>query len=145
MSNLDRLIAESEDAIKRLDALQSKRSILQRVKDHFRKNSAHLTNVLLAGSVLAVALGRLAQKQEHQVGGCRSCGGMEAPQGLGRGGGACGGGCGGGRRQQCCCSAAHWPSRLNVIRSTNHSQRGSIPPNAGGHGEVGGSATPARG
>lgn len=69
-SDLDKLIAESEEAIKRLDAIQKQRHntpLLQRIKNHFSKNSAHFTNVLLAGSCLAVALGRLAQKQDHQV------------------------------------------------------------------------------
>jgi hypothetical protein len=69
-AELDKLIAESEAAIKRLDAIQQRKQgtpIWQRITRHFHKNSSHLINVMLAGSVLAVALGRLAQKHEHQV------------------------------------------------------------------------------
>lgn len=73
--DLDRLIRESDEAIQRLDAIQKARHnapLLQRVRNHFARNSAHLANVLLAGTVLAVALGRLAQKQEHEVSRSRS-------------------------------------------------------------------------
>ena len=69
-TDLDKLIQESEEAIKRLDAIQQRRQntpIWQRITRHFHKNSPHLLNVMLAGSVLAVALGRLGQKHEHQV------------------------------------------------------------------------------
>ena len=65
--DLDKLIQESEDALKRLDALQKKKPLLDRVKIHFQRTNAHLINILLAGSVLAVALGRLGQKHEYQV------------------------------------------------------------------------------
>jgi hypothetical protein len=68
--DLDKLIQESEDALKRLDALQKKKPFLERVKIHFQRNNAHLINILLAGSVLAVALGRLGQKHEYQVRRC---------------------------------------------------------------------------
>lgn len=69
-TELDKLIAESEAAIKRLDELQQRKPstpFLQRIGRHLHKNSPYLINVLLAGSVFAVALGRLIQKQEHQV------------------------------------------------------------------------------
>jgi len=68
--DLDRLIRESEEAIQRLDAIQKARHnapLLERVRAHFARNKAHVSNVLLAGTVLAVALGRLGQKQEHEV------------------------------------------------------------------------------
>ena len=69
---LDKLIQESEDAIRRLEDIQKRKSaqstpILRRISQHFHKNSPHLLNVLLAGSVLVVALGRLGQKHEYQV------------------------------------------------------------------------------
>ena len=70
VSDLDKLIAESEEAIKRLDSLQRRADmpLTQRLRRHFHKNSPHLINVLLAGSVLVVAMGRLQQKHEFQVG-----------------------------------------------------------------------------
>ncbi|PRW20447.1 hypothetical protein C2E21_9012 [Chlorella sorokiniana] len=67
--DLDRLIQESEAAIQRLDAIQKARHdapLWERVRSHFARNKAHVTNVLLAGTVLVVALGRLGQKQEHE-------------------------------------------------------------------------------
>lgn len=70
--SLDRLIADSEEAIKRLDVLyerKKKAPFLQRVKAHLSKNSVHLTNVLLAGTVFVVAVGRLDQRQRHEVSG----------------------------------------------------------------------------
>lgn len=70
--DLDRLIKESEEAIQRLDAIQKARHnapLLERVRNHFARNKAQVTNLLLAGTVLAVAMGRLGQKQEHEVGG----------------------------------------------------------------------------
>lgn len=86
-SELDKLIAESEAAIKRLDELQQRKQstpFLQRIGRHLHKNSPYLINVLLAGSVLAVALGRLVQKQEHKVraqgfGSCALGGGCAVP------------------------------------------------------------------
>ena len=67
MADLDKLIKESEDALKRLDALQKKRPFMERVKLHFQRNNAHMINILLAGSVLVVAMGRLGQKHEYEV------------------------------------------------------------------------------
>lgn len=70
-SDLDRLIKESEEAIQRLDAIQKARHntpLLERIRSHFARNKAHVSNVLLAGTVLAVALGKLGQKQEFEVG-----------------------------------------------------------------------------
>lgn len=82
--SLDRLIADSEDAIKRLDVLyerKKKAPLLQRVKAHLSKHSVHLTNVLLAGTVFVVAVGRLQQKLQFEV----------RAQGLGRWAAAAGG------------------------------------------------------
>lgn len=70
-SDLDKLIKESEEAIQRLDAIQKARHntpLLERIRSHFVRNKAHVSNVLLAGTVLVVALGRLGQKQEFEVG-----------------------------------------------------------------------------
>lgn len=70
LSELDKLIKESEAAIQRLDDVQKARHntpLLERMRRHLHKNSPHLLNVLMAGTVLAVALGRLDQKQKHQA------------------------------------------------------------------------------
>ncbi len=70
VSELDKLIKESEEAIKRLEAAQSgHRGIpfTQRLANHVKKNSSSFINIALTGSVLVVALGRLAQKQQHEV------------------------------------------------------------------------------
>jgi hypothetical protein len=69
-SSLDELIRESEEAIKRLEAAQLGTKGLplsQRINLHLRKNSSAFINIMMAGSVLVVAVGRLAQKQQHEV------------------------------------------------------------------------------
>lgn len=70
LSELDKLIKESEAAIQRLDEVQNARHnapLLDRVRRHLHKNSPHLLNVVMAGAVLVVALGRLDQKYKHRV------------------------------------------------------------------------------
>lgn len=69
MNSLDELIAESERSLKRLEQLQKKKdlSIGQRFSSHLKRNSGHLINVALAGSVFVVALSRLNEKYSHQV------------------------------------------------------------------------------
>ncbi len=70
LSELDKLIKESEAAIQRLDDVQKARHnapLMDRVRRHLHKNSPHLLNVLMAGTVLVVALGKLDQKHKHQV------------------------------------------------------------------------------
>ena len=70
MNSLDELIAESERSLKRLEHLQSKQQNLgigQRFTSHLKRNSGHLINVALAGSVFVVALSRLNEKYSHQV------------------------------------------------------------------------------
>lgn len=94
LSELDKLIKESEAAIQRLDDVQKARHntpLLERMRRHLHKNSPHLLNVLMAGTVLAVVLGRLDQKQKHQV---RSecCTDREQALGLGPGSGGSAGG-----------------------------------------------------
>ena len=98
--DLDKLIQESEDALKRLDALQKKKPLLDRVKIHFQRNNAHLINILLAGSVLAVALGRLGQKHEYQVRRCTPGGRVSGV--LKPGGGGMSTAAGGTARRWCC-------------------------------------------
>ncbi|KAL4422658.1 hypothetical protein ABPG75_008855 [Micractinium tetrahymenae] len=70
LSELDKLIKESEAAIQRLDDVQKAQHnapLLERIRRHLHKNSPHLLNVLMAGTVLAVALGRLDQKHKHEA------------------------------------------------------------------------------
>lgn len=70
LTELDRLIKESEEAINRLEAAQrgSKGVPLpQRLAAHIKKNSSAFINILMAGSVLVVALGRMVQKAEFEV------------------------------------------------------------------------------
>lgn len=69
MENLDKLIAESEQSLARLDNLQNRANagIGQRFSSHMKRNSGHMINVILAGSVFVVALSRLNEKYAHQV------------------------------------------------------------------------------
>lgn len=69
MENLDKLIAESEQSLARLESLQNKANagVGQRVSSHMKRNSGHMINVILAGSVFVVALSRLNDKYAHQV------------------------------------------------------------------------------
>ena len=71
-NELDRLIAESEEAIKRLESMEKRGRglpLTARLAGHMRRHGATLVNIGLAASVLAVAIGRLHQKYEFQVGG----------------------------------------------------------------------------
>lgn len=64
-ADLDKLIQESEEAIKRLDTLQNKNKglpITQRLSRHVAKYGSNLLSVALAGSVLVVAVSRLSDK-----------------------------------------------------------------------------------
>eukprot|EP00887_Chlorella_sp_A99_P000303 scaffold13.g303.t1 len=66
---LERLIRESEEAIKRLETLEKGGKGLPlgaRVSAHLRRHGSTLVNIGLAASVLAVAMGRLGQKYEFQ-------------------------------------------------------------------------------
>lgn len=70
VQDLDQLIKESEEAIKRLEAAQRGGRGLplsQRIAKHLKKNSSSFINIALTGSVLVVALGRLSQKYQHEV------------------------------------------------------------------------------
>ena len=66
---LDELIAESERSLKRLESLQNNanRSTGQKINAHVKRNSGHMINLILAGSVFVVALSRLNDKYAHQV------------------------------------------------------------------------------
>ena len=77
-AKLDELIKQSQEAVKRLDDLTKNNAVpfTQRVSRHFGKHGAALVNVALAGSLMVVALGRLGQKRQHQVG--RRCTGGES-------------------------------------------------------------------
>ena len=68
--DLESLIRKTEAAIGRLDAVEkgSKLPLMQRLAGHMRRNGGNLASALLAASVLAVAVGRLNQKYEYQVG-----------------------------------------------------------------------------
>jgi hypothetical protein len=70
VGDLDRLILESEESIKRLEELQKRPSVSlgQRATRHFRKHGGNIVNAALAGCVFVVALGRLSQKYQYQVG-----------------------------------------------------------------------------
>jgi len=67
--NLDRLIKESEQALERLERLDSNKniSLRHRISHHFSRNSSYLTSVVLAGSVFVVAYARLNDKYTYQV------------------------------------------------------------------------------
>jgi hypothetical protein len=69
MENLDKLIAESEQSLARLESMQNKanQGIGQRMSSHMKRNSGHMINVILAGSVFVVAISRLNEKYAHQV------------------------------------------------------------------------------
>jgi hypothetical protein len=66
---LDELIAESERSLKRLESMENtaNRSAGQRINAHVKRNSGHMINIILAGSVFVVALSRLNDKYAHQV------------------------------------------------------------------------------
>ena len=72
MSDTKRLEEISErlgETMQRIDALQSRKKLpwTTRLRNHVGRNSSQLTNVVLAGCVLAVAAGRLTQQREHEV------------------------------------------------------------------------------
>ena len=63
-------ISESlNKTLERIDTLkkQSDVSWSSRFRQHLAKNNQHLTSIILAGCVLAVAGGRLQQKNEFEV------------------------------------------------------------------------------
>ena len=67
---IDKLIEESELSLQRLEQLQKKndRSYTQRASSHVKRNSNHMINLALAGSVFVVALSRLNDKYAYEVG-----------------------------------------------------------------------------
>jgi hypothetical protein len=69
-SKVDLLLAETEASIRRLKALQQQRhsaTLGSRISSHFNRHGSNLVSLALAGSVLAVAVGRLGQKYEHEA------------------------------------------------------------------------------
>lgn len=66
---LDELIAESERSLKRLETMENNanRTRGQRINAHMKRNSGHIINIILAGSVFVVALSRLNDKYAHEV------------------------------------------------------------------------------
>jgi hypothetical protein len=69
---LDKLIADSEASIARLEKLAQRegkhnRSWTERLKSHARNNSSSLLNIALAGGLFSVALIRLNEKYKRQA------------------------------------------------------------------------------
>ena len=73
-AGLDKLIADSERALKRLEQLDNNKKLplTKRASRHFSRNSSNLLNIALAGGVFAVAVSRLHEKYAHQVRGAFS-------------------------------------------------------------------------
>jgi hypothetical protein len=68
-AELNRLIQESEAAIKRVESLQKAKNapIGPKVVKHVKKQRNNLANVVLAGTLFGVAYLRLHDKWGHQV------------------------------------------------------------------------------
>ena len=63
-------ISESlNKTLERIDTLKKRSDVSwsSRFRQHLAKNNQHLTSIILAGCVLAVAGGRLQQKNEFEV------------------------------------------------------------------------------
>lgn len=56
------------NTLNRIDELQKKPTLGARLRNHLRAQSGSILNVILAGCVFSVAMGRLAQKNQHEVG-----------------------------------------------------------------------------
>lgn len=67
--SVDDLLRRSQESRARLQALEkgAKLPWLVRLKRHFTKQGAGITNVVMAGAVFAVAWGKFMQKAEHEV------------------------------------------------------------------------------
>lgn len=57
------------EAVNRIENIQSggKQPLLTRVSNHFKTQSGSIVNVVLTASLFIVAIGRLQQKQQHEV------------------------------------------------------------------------------
>lgn len=66
IADLKRQLGET---VQRIDSIQSGRQLplTSRIAQHFRTQTGSLINVVLTASVLAVALGKMQQKQQFQV------------------------------------------------------------------------------
>ena len=64
---LDELSKELSETVTRIDQLQKKPPLRQRLSRHFSRQGSHIVGVVLAGTLFSVALDRLAQKRSHEV------------------------------------------------------------------------------
>ena len=74
---LKALRAQIKDGIRKIDETMKPKPFWQRVRAHVGRNQSNLTNVVLAGSLFAVAIGRYAVAKQLEVCrpvyGCQSC------------------------------------------------------------------------
>lgn len=66
-TNIDELTDRLGKTVERIEALQAKKPLGTRIRQHFGKQGNFIVNVALAGCVFFVAVGRLHQKNEYQV------------------------------------------------------------------------------
>ena len=64
---LKELSKKLEGTVNRINEIEKKPPFGVRLRRHFKAQGGNITNVLLAGCVLSVALGRLGQKHEYEV------------------------------------------------------------------------------
>lgn len=64
---LDELAKGLDQTLDRIKELEKKPSFGTRLRNHFRSQGGNLLNVVLAGCVLSVAVGRLLQQREHEA------------------------------------------------------------------------------
>lgn len=57
------------ETVSRIESIQGgqKQPLLTRISSHFRTQSGSLVNLVLTASIFAVAIGKLNQKQQHEV------------------------------------------------------------------------------
>lgn len=57
------------EAVNRIETVQSghQQPLLTRISSHLKTQSGSIVNVVLTASLFAVAIGRLQQKQQHEV------------------------------------------------------------------------------
>lgn len=69
--SLDKLIRQTQERIERIEQLQKKKlsdlTSGQGVVKHVKTQGNHFFNILMAASCLAIAVGRLNQKNQHQA------------------------------------------------------------------------------
>ena len=79
---LDELSKELSETVNRLDQLQKKPPLRQRISRHFGKQGSNIVGVVLAGTLFSVALDRLAQKRNYEVCLCHLAGPRLSVQSL---------------------------------------------------------------